>query len=132
MKKKQTRKKPSDEEHVAQCEVINWARAMQAVWPELEFLAAWPNGGLRHPAVANRLKAEGVKPGPFDLHLDVPRGTFHGLKIEMKSKTGRLRQDQRRWMAHYIRNGYMAVVCRGSQQAIDEIEKYMRRQYSGE
>jgi hypothetical protein len=86
-----------------------------------------PNGGSRGPAEAGRFKAMGVKAGVPDVFLDVPRGGFHGLRIEMKRrKGGRVSDDQADWLDYYNANGYRAVVCYGWDEARMEIEDYLR------
>lgn len=43
-----------------------------------------PNGGTRNPKEAAELKRQGVKPGVPDLFIPLPRGSKHGMFIEMK------------------------------------------------
>lgn len=112
-------------EHAIQCAVVMWARAMIPQFPELAWLYATPNGGVRNITVAIKLKREGVQRGVPDLFLPVPKRNFHGLFIEMKSLSGRLAPDQARWLDALNERGYMAVVCRGSQAAIDTIKSYL-------
>jgi hypothetical protein len=47
-----------------------------------------PNGGLRNPKEANKLKAMGVVPGIPDLCLAIPSGQYSALYIEMKTTSG--------------------------------------------
>jgi len=51
-----------------------------------------PNGGLRHPLVALKLKAEGLVPGSPDLVFALPKGRVAWL--EMKCQSGRLSDVQ--------------------------------------
>lgn len=115
-----------DEEQMA---LFTWASHMAATGrlPELYWLYHVPNGGSRGPAEAGRFKAMGVKKGVPDVFLDVPRGGFHGLRIEMKRREGgTVSQDQRDWIDHYNQTGYRAVVCYGWDEAREEIEVYLR------
>jgi len=113
-------------EHLHQAALFSWADA--AGIPELRMLFAVPNGGWRgpHPATARRLKDEGVRPGVPDIYLDVPRGEWHGLRIELKIKGGRLSPAQVKWLEKYSEYGYRAVCCYGWEQAKDEIRSYLR------
>ena len=115
-----------DEEQMA---LFTWANhmAMTGRLPELARLFHVPNGGSRGPAEAGRFKAMGVKPGVPDVFLDVPRGGFHGLRIEMKRRNeGKVSKDQTDWINYYNANGYRAVVCYGWDEARMEIEDYLR------
>ena len=119
-----TTKPPS--EHEEQKALFDWARLAQGVFPELRMMAAVPNGGLRTKAVAGKLKAEGVKAGYPDIVLDVARGGYHGMRIEMKSATGRTSPEQKSWLADLVREGYHAVVCHGFEEAQAAIVKYLQ------
>ena len=112
-------------EHQEQAMLITWARHTESHWPELALLHAVPNGGWRHKATAGRLKAEGLKPGVPDLCLPVARHGYHGLYLEMKSKKGRLRPEQKWWLVRLNAQGYHAVVCKGFASAVDVITEYL-------
>ena len=71
-------------EHDEQGSLFQWAGIAVFKYPELNCMFAIPNGGLRNPVVARKLKAEGVKSGVSDIFLSVARGGYHGLYIEMK------------------------------------------------
>lgn len=75
-------------EHEEQKALIEWSAWMSNARPELSLMFAVPNGGDRHPAVAAKLKAEGVKAGVPDIFLPVPRNGYHGLFIELKELKG--------------------------------------------
>ena len=96
-------------------------------WPELEMLFHIPNGGDRHPAVASKMKAEGVKKGVPDLCLPVARCGYHGLFIELKrQKGGTISPEQKAWIQALNGQGYRAEVCKGAAEAWDVIQEYMR------
>jgi hypothetical protein len=48
-------------EHDQQVALFTWANQNLDRYPVLRWMFAVPNGGHRHPAVAGKLKAEGVK-----------------------------------------------------------------------
>jgi len=111
-------------EHDEQVAVVEWFRMR---FPLLKMaLFAIPNGGLRHIRVAMTLKKEGVISGVSDLFLMVPRGTFHGLFIEMKTKKGKLSDNQKEFIKIAINMGYEAIVGYGFEDAKNKIEKYMQ------
>lgn len=113
-------------EHDEQKALISWARASEGRWPELALLYAVPNGGLRHPATAGRLRAEGVRPGVPDLCLPVQRGGHAGLYVELKASKGRTSAQQDWWLAELRRQGYCVAVCYGAEEAQQLIEAYLK------
>lgn len=70
-----------------------------------------PNGGKRGRFEAAIMKAEGVRAGVPDLFLPVPRGTAHGLYIEMKVGDGRLSKEQAEFADEAVADGYSVVVA---------------------
>lgn len=121
----------NDREHREQAALFEWARLAIATHPDLDMLFAVPNGGDRHPAVAARLKAEGVRAGIPDIFLDVPRRGFHGLRIELKapggngSKPGSLEPEQLDRLNAYNERGYKAVARWGWVAARNTIIDYL-------
>lgn len=101
-----------------------WADAVCQVL-HADDLHAIPNGGQRHPAVAAKLKAEGVTPGIPDLMLTIPVSPYHGLFIEMKARGGRLTESQREQIERLRARGYHAVCCVGFDEARVAIERYL-------
>lgn len=112
-------------EHDEQTTLIAWAKYYQSQYPELGMLFAIPNGGLRNKVVAAKLKAEGVKPGVPDLFLSVARKSFHGLYIEMKAKTGKVSDNQKKWIARLSHQKYAVQVCYGFEEAVNTIVWYL-------
>ena len=94
--------------------------------PDAGLAFAVPNGGDRHPAVAAKLKAEGVKSGVPDIVLPVARGGYFGLIIEMKRQTGgRTSTNQNRWIKDLEAQGYAVHIARGWISAKEIIEEYL-------
>jgi len=77
--------KKSDVEHELQKAQIGWTEWQGLVWPELRSIYAVPNQGARSIQGYNRMKAEGLKKGQWDLCLPVPRRGFGALYIENKT-----------------------------------------------
>lgn len=106
--------------------VMEWAEMQSGKYPELQLLFHIPNEAKRSYAVAAKLIAEGMKSGVPDLMLPVPRGSFHGLFIEMKRrKEGRVSENQKGWLQALKRQGYRCEVCKGAEAAVDVIRKYL-------
>lgn len=88
-------------------------------------LFAIPNGGQRHVIVAAKLKAEGVRKGAPDLMLPVPKNGYHGLFIELKKEKGRATEEQEEWLDYLNQQGYLAMLCRGADEAKIVIINYL-------
>ena len=108
-----------------QC-LFRWAAHSRGKWPEIELMYHIPNGGTRSKSEAGRFRAEGVKAGVPDICLPVARGGYHRMYVEMKRrKGGRVSPEQAAWIDALIHEGYVAIVCRGWEEAAGQIEAYM-------
>jgi hypothetical protein len=114
----------SGSEQGHQSALFCWAAMEQS--PELKLMFHVPNGGYRNKIEAQRLQAAGVKKGVYDILLPVSRGGFHGLFIEMKSKTGVVSKEQKEFGCNVQKQGYAAVVCYDWQEARNLILSYLR------
>jgi len=113
-------------EHQEQAALMQWVKLNKARYPALDNIAAVPNGGARHIAVAKKLKAEGVSKGYPDILLDYPSNGYHGLRIELKRQKGSYATaEQKEWLARLNNAGYKAVVCKGWIDAKEVIEEYL-------
>lgn len=111
-------------EHAAQVALIKWFRIR---YPKLaNTLFAIPNGGKRNIGVAIKLKQEGVLSGVSDLFLMVPRETYHGCFIEMKTETGRLSNAQKDFIKLAEELGYFTIVGYGFMDAKNKVEDYLK------
>jgi len=113
-------------EHEEQKAVILWSQLHAVRYPELALLFAIPNGARVRWGTANKLKAEGLKRGVPDLCLPVPRGTYHGLFLELKRLKHASHHPQQRWWQHQLRQqGYFVVVAAGAERAIHWLQRYL-------
>lgn len=120
---------PVPSESVEQQNLFRWAAVSAAArWPkEMRMLYNVPNEGKRSKANGARLKSEGLRAGVPDINLDVARGEYHGLRIEMKRRRGGcVSPEQAAWLEALREQGYAAIVARGWEEAADAIEKYLR------
>ncbi len=85
---------------------------------------AIPNGGKRNRTEAANLKRQGVKAGVPDLCVPVARRGFHGLYIEMKYGKNTTTAKQDEWLNDLNREGYLAKVCHGYDEAIELLKYY--------
>lgn len=108
-----------------QIALFRWAAYEQAVYPELEYMFHIPNGGVRNKVTGGKLKAAGVKAGVPDICLPLPCKRYAGLYIELKAGKNKPQPNQLRWLDALNRNGYLAVVCYGCEEAIKTIVEYI-------
>lgn len=118
-----SRKKPAHREHDIQSACVYYFRVQ---YPQYKLnLFAVPNGGRRDKVSGALLKEEGVIPGVSDLILLMPKGGYHGLLIEMKTKEGSQSLTQKQWQQHVERFGYKYVVCRSVDDFKREVGAYI-------
>ena len=104
--------------------IITWAKTKERIHPELEWLHSCPNGGKRDSRTAQLMVAEGVKAGVLDLALDVPRGGYHGLKLELKRPGGiclKPTKEQLEYIGFVTANGYNVLVS----NCFDELKSHI-------
>lgn len=106
--------------------LFEWADRAKGRYPALRWLFHIPNGGSRNLIEARHLKEQGVKAGVPDIFLPCPNPIHMGLFIELKRRErGEVSKAQREWIAELNKAGYRAVVCKGWEEARDEIMKYL-------
>lgn len=125
-KAKPARAKPVDREGQEQAALI---QELQLRYPQAyKLIYHVPNGGHRHKLVAAKLKGQGVKAGVPDLVLPMARGGYFGLYIEFKAKPpfdAEVSPSQDAYIQALNAQGYLAIVCRGSIDAIEAIRAYL-------
>lgn len=126
-KQRVVRAKPVDREGQEQAALM---RELELRYPAVfELMYHVPNGGHRVKAVASKLKAQGVKAGIPDLVLTMARGGFFGLYIEFKAtppNDAAISASQHERIRKLNEQGYLAVVCRGHFDAMEQIRAYLR------
>jgi len=124
-------------EHQYQVVVIQWWRSACNQYKLPEFaLFAIPNGGSRsqvqnakgqwYSAEGQRLRAEGLRRGVYDLMLAHSVGGAHGLFVEMKVKPNKPSDEQNAFRDYLTYAGYENAVCYDSEQAIRAITDYIK------
>lgn len=120
------KQRPHASEHQEQSAVISWWWRVHPTYKLPVFaLFAVPNGGARDPITGSRLKAEGVRPGAYDLILAKAAKEYHGLFIEMKVGNNKPTDTQEEFGAYLVGAGYKAAVHWSATAAIAEIENYL-------
>lgn len=110
-----------------QIKLMNWAKRVKFGEGVLyDYMNHPPNGGLRTKAEAGKFKAMGVKAGYPDIVLEIARNGYHGLRVELKvKKGGTVSAEQKSWVARLNEQGYLAMVCKGYDEAQQAIIDYM-------
>ncbi|MEX6663711.1 VRR-NUC domain-containing protein [Pseudomonas sp. W2-17] len=122
-----TRAKPVDREGLEQAALI---KELELRLPAVAALIYHvPNGGHRHKLVAIKLKGQGVKAGVPDLVLPMARGGYFGLYLEFKATApndAAVSASQHAWIRRLNDQGYLAMVCRGHFDAMEQIRAYLK------
>lgn len=113
---------PKLSEHDLQAAVIAECDRRAILRPEYGLIFAIPNGGARHPAVAAKLKAEGVKAGVPDLFLPVARHGYHGMFIELKVGDNKPSQVQLDMIRNLIAERYF---CKAIWDSVDAVMDWL-------
>lgn len=99
-----------------------------------QYAALWmhvPNGAhlsgdpLKRARQSRRLQAEGLVPGWPDYLLAVPKGTYHGLFLELKAGEGKPTMRQRELLARLAAQGYQATWAAGLDAALAVVHAYL-------
>lgn len=126
-KSRATRAKPGEREGLEQAALL---KELELRLPDVFALIYHvPNGGHRHKLVAMKLKEQGVKAGVPDLVLPMARGGYFGLYIEFKATppgAAPISASQHAWIRRLNEQGYLAIVCRGHFDAMEQIRAYLR------
>ena len=121
-------------EHQEQVALVTWFKLQYKQYKY--HLFAIPNGShlagdARLRAIKmSAMKAEGLLPGVSDIFLMIPKSGWHGMFIEMKSKTGQLSDNQKEFMGAATLMGYQAVVCYSFEDAKEAITNYLHESKS--
>ena len=125
---------PDLTEHQIQCGIIQEIRQHAQKIPALKWVHAIPNGaklpyfeGKNDKRVciqAAYLKAEGLTPGVVDICGPAPRGGYHGLYMECKSRTGKLTAEQTAFVEYAHGEGYYICLVRTIEDGVKQIMGY--------
>lgn len=107
---------PHPSEHKIQTALIQYLTINAK--PEVLFFAV-PNGGLRNIRVAQRMKAEGLRPGIADLCFMLPQGRCAWL--ELKAAKGQLSDAQHGFKTRCRELGHFWAMARSIDEAIPHL-----------
>lgn len=108
--------------------ILRWAGYIKYKEGTLaDYLIHCPNGGNRSQREGYNFKLMGVKAGYPDLILDIAKGGYHGLRIELKKLEGSKTEPSQKQRVKMLNDeGYYAVIVKGFDAAINTIEQYMK------
>lgn len=108
-----------------------WRRYAPAHGLPLTLMYSVPNAAKRSARMAAFMKAEGLTPGVPDVNLDVARGGFWGLRIEMKRAGQKPHPEQAKALEALRQQGYNAVVCWNVDEAVRVLTAYLAQPPTG-
>ena len=111
-------------EHTEAVRFMRVVRLHEPRYPALCWLFAIPNGGWRNLTVAQKLKAEGVRPGVHDYLWPYKAGTYSGLSLELKSGKNTATKEQRDFAEFMEAQGHMVVFANGWEAAWKAVCEY--------
>lgn len=113
---------------------FNWVRIQEKHDWRFRLIFAVPNGGQRHPAVAAKLKREGVRAGVPDVLILAPGHyagrEYPGAVIEFKAGRNKLTEDQDATIRTLDKAGYLVSLMRSTDSAIQFVETYFQLEQS--
>lgn len=125
------RKPPSPKETYEQEAFISWCDALPASILPIRVVGIPNFSGRLGKLTARhsvRLNAEGRRKGYPDIALDMARGGFNGLRIEMKradATPSDTRPEQHDWHRALSEQGYAVFVCKGAREAAAVLLEYL-------
>jgi hypothetical protein len=105
------------EEDLIQIAYFDLIKAYRDKYEDLKMVYSIPNGLRLHPLTAQKAVDSGLTKGIWDVAIDVPRGTYHGARMEIKTPKGYLTKDQKDYKIRYVNQGFLPVVCRSCDEA---------------
>lgn len=112
-------------EHTEAVRFFRLVRQHEKTYPALRWLYAIPNGGKRHKTVAQKMVNEGLRAGVHDYCLPEPVGIYHGLYLELKTRTGDASDEQIEFGEAMTARGYKVEWCRGHEAAWAAVCEYL-------
>lgn len=88
------------------------------------FIIHIPNEGKRSPRYGKLLQDLGMRRGVFDLFVMLGRHGYYGAWIELKSKKGKLSEEQLIFQNDMQEQNYFTAVCYTIEEALETINWY--------
>jgi hypothetical protein len=114
-----TPRRPDPSEHQLQVQLFK--ELVYLEHPDV-IIRAIPNGGLRNPRVAMKLKHEGVRRGTPDIFVCLPNCRMAWL--EMKAKRGALSDEQIGFRTKALKLGHMWGIAHTVAEALEHLRQW--------
>jgi hypothetical protein len=112
------------QEHYLQVRIFDY---FERKHPDIyEHMCAYPAGGMRNKKVGAEMKAEGQVSGYPDIIIDLPKGDYHGARIEVKTEVGTLQVTQKTKLMSLHEQGYYCTARKGFDSTVAAILDYAR------
>ena len=99
---------------------------LQLQYKNVRFCASLGGQYQQHHSQRTKAIKTGYVKGFPDLQITEARKNYHGLFIELKTKTGRMTPHQKQWIEDLNERGYLAKCCKGMEEAMDLIDWYLK------
>lgn len=111
-----------------QREIIQWSNIYKYKNNPLSmYIHHSPNGGSRNIIEAVKFKLMGVRAGYPDLIIDIAKGGYHGMRVELKRyEEEKTSPNQKIALRLLLEEGYYVVVANSFDEATVEIDNYVR------
>lgn len=110
------------EETKIQICLCNWLKQLHPEWPFIH-IANERTCSIQQGAL---LKKMGVRRGVSDLFFPKSNVLYHGMWLELKSKSGKLTEHQIKFLQDMRDLGYEARAAWGFDEAIDIIQRFYK------
>jgi hypothetical protein len=123
-------------EHDIQCAFMDIVRLHYTRYPDLEYLRAFPNGsarpskinlttGKRYSVEGQKLRDEGVAPGPLDIILPARRRDYVGMWYEFKVPGRTFTPAQNQYAAYLGSQGWCVGIWFDAERAWANVKRYL-------
>lgn len=104
---------------------MQWCRAHENEYPQLQWLHHIPNGGKRSSREAAKLKQMGVKAGVADISFPYPHGRYIGMYMELKHGHNVPTPAQRDFLRQMQAAGHYCCICYSAAGAVRVLLEYL-------
>lgn len=111
-------------ETIEQIKGMDWLRENYPDYAKLTMHI--PNERKQKPIWGYILRLMGLLKGASDLFMAAPAGEFHGLFVEVKTKKGRLTENQKQFLRDMEIQGYKTAVAFGAEELIKIFKDYLK------
>lgn len=113
-------------EYDEQRAIFTWSSYQEKRFPCLKYMFCSLAGIRLSMFQAKKAKASGNKRGVPDIIFPMQNHGYNGLFIELKREKGGVTSpEQKDFIQFLVEQNYRAVVCKGANEAIKEIESYL-------